>query len=69
MPLTPDADAHPMIMSRFAFFLPGFLSGFFASFLPAIVLFHQHVQPPAAHHSWLARKAVTSFRVETEKQA
>jgi len=37
-------------MFWFAFFLPGFLSGFFASFLPAIVLVHQHVQPPVAHH-------------------
>jgi hypothetical protein len=46
----PAADAQPVIMFWFAFFLPGFLSGFFASFLPAIVLVHQHVQPPVAHH-------------------
>jgi hypothetical protein len=54
--------------SGIALFLPGSSSGFFSSFLPAIVLTNKHVQPPARTIR-LARAAVTSLRVETEKQA
>jgi hypothetical protein len=53
--------------SGFAFFLPEFLSSFPSSFLPAIILTHQHVQPLS--RTIAGWRAVTSLRVETEKQA